>query len=287
MGVNKISKIFFIYLAIICAKVSDLSNKFIFVNYKIEMMTRLQIAAGNWKMNKTFEDAMQLSRAIANSKRDENVLTILGVPSVYLKMIVDQVLHVQGLEVAAQNCHSKASGAYTGEISAPMLASLEVKYVIIGHSERREYFHESNNELAEKVNIVLENGLVPIFCCGESLDIRKSGKHLEYVANQLEESLYHLPQEDFSKLIIAYEPIWAIGTGETASPEQAQEMHAYLRSSLAEKYGEIANEIPILYGGSVKPANAKEIFSQPDVDGGLVGGASLNAEDFANVINSF
>lgn len=251
-------------------------------------MTRLQIAAGNWKMNKTFEDAMQLSRALANAKRDENVLTIMGVPSVYLKMIVDQVLHVKGLEVAAQNCHSKPSGAYTGEVSAPMLASLEVKYVIIGHSERRQYFHETNEELTEKVNIALENGLVPIFCCGESLEVRKSGEHLQYVAKQLEESLYHLEKSDFSKLIIAYEPIWAIGTGETASPEQAQEMHAHLRLSLSSKYGrETANEIPILYGGSVKPYNAKEIFSQQDVDGGLVGGASLNEKDFVQVINSF
>jgi triosephosphate isomerase len=282
------SKIFFISLSIICAKVIDLSNKFIFAIYKFEKMTRLQIAAGNWKMNKTFEDAMQLSRALANANRDKDVLTIMGVPSLYLKMIVDQVLHVDGLEVAAQNCHSKASGAYTGEISAPMLASLEVKYVIIGHSERREYFKESNEELAEKVNIALENGLTPIFCCGETLEVRKSGKHLDYVANQLKESLYHLSEADMSKIIVAYEPIWAIGTGETASPEQAQEMHAYLRSSIAGKYGDdLASQIPILYGGSVKPANAKEIFSQEDVDGGLVGGASLKAEDFVQVINSF
>ena len=251
-------------------------------------MTRLNIAAGNWKMNKTFEDALQLSREIANADRNDGVLTILGVPSVYLKMVVDQVLHVPGLEVAAQNCHSKPSGAFTGEISAAMLNSIGLKYVIVGHSERRQFFAESNAELAEKVNISLENELIPIFCCGESLDIRKSGKHLEYVANQLAESLFHLDADAVKKLIIAYEPIWAIGTGETASPEQAQEMHAHLRSALAAKYGDkIAESISILYGGSVKPANAEIIFSQKDVDGGLVGGASLNSEDFVQIINAF
>ncbi len=251
-------------------------------------MTRLKIAAGNWKMNKTFEDGMQLSRELANAQRDGEVLTILGVPSVYLKMIVDQLLHVPGLEVAAQNCHAKASGAFTGEISAPMLASLGVKYVIIGHSERRAYFSESNAELAEKVDIARENDLTPIFCCGESLEVRKSGKHLEYVANQLNESLFHLDGAALSSIIIAYEPIWAIGTGETASPEQAQEMHAYLRKAIAAQYSDtVADKIPILYGGSVKPANAKEIFSQTDVDGGLVGGASLKSESFVEIINSF
>ena len=251
-------------------------------------MTRLNIAAGDWKMNKTLEDALQLSREIANAQRNEGVLTNLGVPSVYLKMVVDQVLHVPGLEVAAQNCHSMPSGAFTGEISAAMLNSIGLKYVIIGHSERRQFFAESNAELAEKVNISLENELIPIFCCGESLDIRKSGKHLEYVANQLAESLFHLDETAVEKLIIAYEPIWAIGTGETASPEQAQEMHAHLRSALAGKYGDkVAESISILYGGSVKPANAEVIFSQKDVDGGLVGGASLKSEDFVQIINAF
>lgn len=239
-------------------------------------------------MNKTFEDALQLSRDIANASRAEDVLTILGVPSIYLKMVVDQVLHVEGVEVAAQNCHTKPSGAYTGEVSAPMLASIGVPYVIIGHSERREYFAETNEELAEKVNIALTNELIPIFCCGESLGIRKGGNHLEYVANQLKESLFHLSDAELSKIIIAYEPIWAIGTGETASPEQAQEMHAYLRKALAAQYTEeIASMIPILYGGSVKASNAEEIFSQPDVDGGLVGGASLDSGEFAKIINSF
>ncbi|WP_235298960.1 triose-phosphate isomerase [Portibacter marinus] len=251
-------------------------------------MSRLKIAAGNWKMNKTFEDAMQLSRAIANASRDESVLTILGVPSIYLKMIVDQVLYVEGLEVAAQNCHSQPSGAYTGEISAPMLASIGVKYVILGHSERRADFAESNSELAEKVDIALENDLIPIFCCGESLQIRKSGKHLEYVTDQLKDSLFHLTEQQFSKLILAYEPIWAIGTGETATPEQAQEMHAHLRNAISLQYSqEIAAQVPILYGGSVKPSNAVEIFSQQDVDGGLVGGASLKSDDFTRIINSF
>lgn len=251
-------------------------------------MTRLKIAAGNWKMNKTFEDAMQLSRELANETRDPEVLTILGVPSVYLKMIVDQVLHVPGIEVAAQNCHSKESGAFTGEISAPMLQSIGVPYVIIGHSERRAYFSESNEELAEKVKIAFDNDLTPIFCCGESLEVRKDGSHLAFVANQLKESLFDLLPDLFSKLIIAYEPIWAIGTGETASPEQAQEMHAYLRAAIADHFGtDIADQTPILYGGSVKPANAEIIFGQDDVNGGLVGGASLKSEDFVQIINAF
>jgi len=251
-------------------------------------MSRSKIAAGNWKMNKTFEDAMQLSRSLANAQRSPETLTIMGVPSIYLKLIVDQVMHVPGLEVAAQNCHAKTSGAYTGEISAPMLDSIGVKYVILGHSERREYFSESNSELSEKVDIAYANKLTPIFCCGESLSIRKSGEHLDFVANQLEESLYHLSDKQMNKIILAYEPIWAIGTGETASPDQAQEMHHHLRNHIASKFGqEIADNIPILYGGSVKPANAKEIFSQADVDGGLVGGASLKADDFVEIINAF
>ena len=260
----------------------------LYLQPKINTMTRAKIAAGNWKMNMNFEDGLSLSRNIANGDRDSNVLTILGVPSLYLKVIVDQVLHVPGLEVAAQNCHHIASGAFTGEISAPMLNSIGVKYVIIGHSERRAYFNESNSELAEKVDIALANDLIPIFCCGESLEVRKSGKHLEYVANQLKESLFHLSESDYSKIIIAYEPIWAIGTGETASPEQAQEMHAYLRDGLQDKYGEDhASNTPILYGGSVKPSSAQVLFSQKDVDGGLVGGASLKSEDFLKIINAF
>jgi triosephosphate isomerase len=189
--------------------------------------------------------------------------------------------------VAAQNCSNKLSGAFTGEVSVTMLQSMCVKYVVIGHSERREYFNESNELLAQKVDICLENKTTPIFCCGEPLEIRESATQNEYVAKQLTESLFHLSEEAIAHVVIAYEPIWAIGTGKTASSEQAQEMHAYIRSHIASKYGQsIADSISILYGGSVKSANAVEIFSQPDVDGGLVGGASLIVDEFVAIINA-
>jgi triosephosphate isomerase len=189
--------------------------------------------------------------------------------------------------VAAQNCSNKLSGAYTGEVSVTMLQSMCVKYVVIGHSERREYFNESNELLAQKVDICLENKTTPIFCCGEPLEIRESATQNEYVAKQLTESLFHLSEEAIAHVVIAYEPIWAIGTGKTASSKQAQEMHAYIRSHIASKYGQsIADSISILYGGSVKSANAVEIFSQPDVDGGLVGGASLIVDEFVAIINA-
>ncbi|CAN5695360.1 hypothetical protein BH11BAC3_BH11BAC3_45530 [soil metagenome] len=192
-----------------------------------------------------------------------------------------------GMFVAAQNCYSKVSGAYTGETSVEMLKSIGIPYVIIGHSERREYFNESNEDLAEKVNLCFDYGLKPIFCCGEALEIREAGTQNSYVENQLKESLFHLSAENLTGFVIAYEPIWAIGTGKTASSDQAQEMHAHIRSVFTAKYGqELADSISILYGGSVKTANAKEIFGQPDVDGGLVGGASLIATDFAVIISS-
>jgi triosephosphate isomerase len=192
------------------------------------------------------------------------------------------------IKIAAQNCFYKNSGAYTGEISPEMLADLGIDYVILGHSERREYFHETNEELAQKTDAALENGLSVIFCCGEPLSIRKEGTQNAYVSKQLEEGLFHLDKEQLKNIVIAYEPIWAIGTGETASPEQAQEMHAHIRSLLQDKYGKQASEnISILYGGSVKPDNAKEIFGQKDVDGGLVGGASLKADMFGEIICSF
>jgi triosephosphate isomerase len=189
--------------------------------------------------------------------------------------------------VAAQNCSNKKSGAYTGEVSAEMLHSVGVPYCVIGHSERREYYNETNAMLAEKLDICLQNFITPIFCCGEPLQVREAGTQNEYVATQLKESLFHLPAEKVKDIIIAYEPIWAIGTGKTASTQQAQEMHAYLRSVLADKYGAgIADQVSILYGGSVKANNAKEIFGSPDVDGGLVGGASLVAADFAEIIRA-
>jgi triosephosphate isomerase len=189
--------------------------------------------------------------------------------------------------IAAQNCYSKKSGAYTGETSVEMLQSLGISVVVLGHSERREYFEESNQFLADKINICLEYNITPIFCCGEPLSIREAGAQNQFVEKQLAESLFHLSAEQVQKIVIAYEPIWAIGTGKTATSAQAQEMHAYLRSVLTGKYGnDVANNISILYGGSVKASNAKEIFSQPDVDGGLVGGASLIADEFVTIINS-
>ncbi len=191
------------------------------------------------------------------------------------------------IEVAAQNMHQSKSGAFTGEVSADMLTSLGLDLVILGHSERREYFGETDELLAEKVTAALENKLEVIFCFGEVLEDRKSENHFKVVESQLKNGLFHLKKEDFSKIILAYEPVWAIGTGETASPEQAQEMHAFVRGNMAKEYGtEIANDISILYGGSVKPANAKEIFSKEDVDGGLIGGAALKADDFIEIIKS-
>ena len=251
-------------------------------------MSRRKIAAGNWKMNLEFEEAMDLARKVSHMEVPEDVEVIMGVPSLYLKPCIDMLLHVPRVDISAQNCHQNAKGAFTGEIAAGMLRSISCPNVIIGHSERREYFHENNQQLKEKVDIAQKNDLNVIFCCGESLDTRKAGKQVEYVTNQLEESLFHLSANDFSKLVIAYEPIWAIGTGETASPEQAQDMHKAIRSFIAKKYSDkVANIIPILYGGSVKAANAKEIFGQKDVDGGLIGGASLDPEQFREIIKSF
>jgi triosephosphate isomerase len=189
--------------------------------------------------------------------------------------------------ISAQNCSNKKSGAFTGEVSAIMLDSIGIRYCVIGHSERREYFHEDNAILAEKINICLSNNITPIFCCGEALNIREEGTQNAFVEEQLKESLFHLSPEEINKLVIAYEPIWAIGTGKTASSAQAQEMHAHVRSALAGKYGkDVADGISILYGGSVKASNAVELFSCPDVDGGLVGGASLNASEFIQIIEA-
>jgi triosephosphate isomerase len=250
-------------------------------------MNRKQIAAANWKMNLTWQQAEELLAQLfqhpLNLGADQYVS--LGVPFPYLSLALNAAKNVQHTGVAAQNCYNRKNGAFTGETSAEMLQSMGVQYVILGHSERREYFNESNQLLAEKVDIALAHGLTPIFCCGEALDIREAGTQNDFVANQLKESLYHLTPEAFEKIVIAYEPIWAIGTGKTATSEQAQEMHAYLRSALAAQYGtEVASRISILYGGSVKGSNAKEIFGMPDVDGGLVGGASLKADEFLQVI---
>ncbi len=249
---------------------------------------RKKIAAGNWKMNMNYHEAMSLASAIANEQIPENVTVILGVPFIYLKEINELTAKNPNVWVSAQNVHQKDSGAYTGEISAPMLKSIDIPYVIIGHSERREYNCETPEILKDKVKIALENNLNVIFCCGEPLEIRKQGTHEDYVKDQIQKSLAGFASEDMEKITIAYEPIWAIGTGETATAEQAQAMHKSIRNYLNELFGkEVAGETSILYGGSVKPSNAVEIFGQADVDGGLVGGASLKVDSFAKIINSF
>lgn len=248
---------------------------------------RKQIAAANWKMNLTIAQGEALLDGIIAKPHylKPEQLVVFAVPFPYLAMAQQKIAGKQNVFIAAQNCYSKKSGAYTGEVSVEMLQSLGIKWVVLGHSERREYFAESNQFLAEKINIALEFDIQPIFCCGEPLSIRGAGTQNEFVTKQLEESLYHLSADQLKKVVIAYEPIWAIGTGKTATSEQAQEMHAHIRAELAKKYGkEVADEITILYGGSVKAANAKEIFGQPDVDGGLVGGASLIVDEFVAII---
>jgi triosephosphate isomerase len=250
---------------------------------------RKQIAAANWKMNLSYQQGEKLLDEIlrANISLSPVQHVIFAVPYPYLLMARSEVDVEKNYFVSAQNCHHKKNGAFTGEVSVEMIRSLGVPYAIVGHSERREYFFETNAQLAEKVNLCLENFITPIFCCGEALSIREEGKQNAFVADQIAESLFHLPADKIENIIIAYEPIWAIGTGRTASTAQAQEMHAHLRSILAKQWGDaVADQIPILYGGSVKAANAKELFSCPDVDGGLVGGASLVAQEFVEIIRA-
>ncbi len=249
---------------------------------------RKQIAAANWKMNLSLQQAEELITALLQTEHSlgQNQLAVFAVPFPYILPVKQKLDGKQNVFVAAQNCSANKNGAYTGEVSAEMLQSLGLKYVIIGHSERREYNHESNAELASKVNIALDHKLAPIFCCGEPLPVREAGSQNSHVETQLKESLFQLAAEQVKDFIIAYEPIWAIGTGKTATSQQAQEMHAHIRSVIADQYGkEVADTVSILYGGSVKAANAAEIFGQPDVDGGLVGGASLVATEFAAIIN--
>ena len=250
---------------------------------------RKQIAAANWKMNCTYQQAEKLLDEVLQTEVNLSYGSevIFAVPYPYLIMANTEVADEPNYSVAAQNCHQKKSGAYTGEVSAEMLRSININYCIIGHSERREYFLETNQVLAEKINICLEFDISPIFCCGEPLTIREAGNQNAHVETQLIESLFHLKEDELKKVIIAYEPIWAIGTGRTASTQQAQEMHAHLRNVLAKQYSkETANEISILYGGSVKANNAAELFASPDVDGGLVGGASLIAKEFIEIMKS-
>jgi triosephosphate isomerase len=250
---------------------------------------RKQVAAANWKMNGSYQQAESLLNDIL--KADVNPaaehLVVFAVPFPFLIRTTEIISGKNGYAIAAQNCHEEASGAYTGEVSAEMLKSIGINYCVIGHSERREYFGETNQQLAAKIDILLKNEMVPMFCCGEPLQIREAGTQDEHVAAQIRESLFHLSETDIKKIIIAYEPIWAIGTGKTASTEQAQQMHASLRNVIRGQYGEdVANEIPVLYGGSVKGNNATELFSCPDVDGGLVGGASLVAAEFIKIIQA-
>jgi triosephosphate isomerase len=249
---------------------------------------RKQIAAANWKMNLSLAEGSSLLDGILKNPfhLNEDRIVVFAVPFPYLVPLREEI-KIPNMFLAAQDCSSHLNGAYTGEVSASMLKSIGVSYVIIGHSERREFHREMPELLAHKVNRALEQGLNPIFCCGESLDVRESGLQNEVVANQLKNSLFHLTDEQIRGFVIAYEPIWAIGTGKTASSAQAQEMHKHIRSALAERYGKaIADTISILYGGSVKAANANELFSCPDVDGGLVGGASLIVAEFTAIIQN-
>jgi len=252
---------------------------------------RQKIVAGNWKMNKTLTEAQSLTSEIANMVEDEapdDVKVVIAPPAPFIYAVENLIPEMGKIVLAGQNCHQEDSGAFTGEVSAPMLKSLGAQYVILGHSERREHFLETDADLAKKTDNALKNNLKVIFCCGEPLEIREAETQNEYVTKQLTNSLFHLSPEQFKNVVIAYEPIWAIGTGKTATSAQAQDMHKTIREHLASKFGQdLANETSILYGGSCKPDNAKELFSQPDVDGGLIGGASLKSRDFVDIIKSF
>lgn len=251
---------------------------------------RKKIVAGNWKMNKSFEEAGILVSEVMGMVEDEvkgNVRVVLCVPYPYLVSIRHQLGKNSRIDVGAQNCSEHEAGAYTGEVSAAMLRSIGTPYVILGHSERRQYFNEDGTLLAKKIDIALKYGLTPIFCCGEPLDVREKNQHENLVKQQVEEALFHLDIGTISKIVIAYEPVWAIGTGKTASSQQAQDMHAVIRKHLASKYdAPTADSISILYGGSVNAGNAKELFACPDVDGGLVGGASLKSREFTEIIKA-
>jgi triosephosphate isomerase (TIM) len=252
---------------------------------------RQKIVAGNWKMNCTHEEAISLTTGITELLKNENtgdVKIILAPPFVHLGAVRFLTQGEKRISVAAQNCSSYASGAYTGEVSAAIIASVGAEYVIIGHSERRNYFNETHAALSEKVKLALQNNLFPVFCCGETLNERKANNHFEVIAQQLNESVFFLDENDFRRIVIAYEPVWAIGTGVTATPTQAQEIHAFIRNLIAKKYSyQAAESASVLYGGSCNEQNAKELFSQKDIDGGLIGGASLKAQSFVKIITSF
>ena len=250
---------------------------------------RKNIVAGNWKMNTTLQEGIELAKAVneALKTRTANCDVVIGVPFTHLAS-VNAVIDTDKLGLSAENCADKASGAYTGEVSAAMVASTGAKYVILGHSERRQYYHETAEILKDKVNLALANNLTPIFCIGEVLEERENGTYFDVVKAQIEGSLFELSAEDFGKIVLAYEPVWAIGTGKTATADQAEEIHAFIRKTIAAKYGEeVAENTSILYGGSCKPSNAKELFAKPNVDGGLIGGAALQTESFMGIVDAF
>lgn len=251
---------------------------------------RKNIVAGNWKMNTTLPEGVKLAKEVNDALTDVQPKcdVIVCVPFTHLASVNAVITNVDKLGLGAENCADHAKGAYTGEVSAAMVASTGAKYVILGHSERRQYYCETSETLREKVALALENGLKPIFCVGEVLEERENGKAFDVVKEQLEGGLFNLSADDFQNIIVAYEPVWAIGTGKTATADQAQEMHAFIRNVIASKYGkEIADGTSILYGGSCKPSNAKEIFAKPDVDGGLIGGAALKCNDFMGIVTAF
>ena len=251
---------------------------------------RKKIVAGNWKCNTTVQEGIELAKAVNElvaKSGVKDVVVVLGTPFTHLTSVV-AVVNTPNVGVAAQNCAADAKGAFTGEVSAAMVKSTGAEFVILGHSERREYYGETSTTLNKKVALALANGLTPIYCCGEALPVREANTQNDYVKTQLVETVFNLSAEDFSKISIAYEPIWAIGTGVTASTAQAQEMLAFIRSLIAEQFGKVvAEETSILYGGSCNAKNAPELFSQPDIDGGLIGGASLKAEDFLGIITAY
>jgi triosephosphate isomerase len=250
---------------------------------------RKNIVAGNWKMNKTLQEGLALATELNEALKGyaPNCDVVIGTPFIHLASVA-AAIDTQKIGVAAQNCADKESGAYTGEISAAMVLSTGANYVILGHSERRAYYGETAATLKTKVELALKNGLTPIFCIGEVLAERESEIHFDVVKSQIVDSLFELSAEDFGKLVLAYEPVWAIGTGKTASAAQAQEMHAFIRQTLVAQYGqEVADNCSILYGGSCNAGNAKELFANPDVDGGLIGGASLKVADFKAIIDAF
>jgi len=249
---------------------------------------RKKIVAGNWKMNSDYNEGVSLFSEIVNMVRDErkgNQIAVICSPFIHLNSLAQLSSGV--VKIGAQNCHQNESGAYTGETSAKMIKSTGAEYVIIGHSERRQYFAETNQLLAEKTITALANNLIPIFCIGETLDERNNGSYFQVIEKQLEEGVFNLSQADFEKVVLAYEPVWAIGTGLTATPEQAQDIHAFIRSKVDAKYGmNVADDTTILYGGSCNAKNAPELFAQPDIDGGLIGGASLKSRDFTDIIKA-